>query len=164
MNGCVKPNCKWCAKGECWGTGGASAGSGAQASSGPRVVSGANASMARSAGYGACGGKGMVTAPQGKGFQQPGQARAGGTWNAQAQQGQSVQWQKKPVAQAGQSGSAADRSRTPVARSAAPPAKPPPSASGLPHPWEEHFSDEHQIPYYWNADSGEAVWEKGQCK
>merc|ERR1711920_656802 len=100
-------------------------------------------------------------AQQGKGMMSQGQARPAGAWNMQGQQG-SPSWQAKP---AGQSGSAADRSRTPVGRAAAPPSKPPPAAaSDLPAPWEEHFSDEHQIPYFWNAETGEAVWEKSQCK
>mmetsp|Transcript_56314 Transcript_56314/g.157950 ORF Transcript_56314/g.157950 Transcript_56314/m.157950 type:complete len:369 (-) Transcript_56314:23-1129(-) len=42
---------------------------------------------------------------------------------------------------------ARDRSRTP--------AKP-----ELPHPWEEHWSEEYQIPYYWNSETGDALWEK----
>jgi hypothetical protein len=54
-------------------------------------------------------------------------------------------------------GGAADRSRTPVARQ---PANPPAKNTGLPKPWEEHWSEEYQIPYYWNAESGESAWEK----
>jgi len=30
----------------------------------------------------------------------------------------------------------------------------------LPDPWEEHFSDEYKIPYFWNRDTGDAVWER----
>lgn len=29
----------------------------------------------------------------------------------------------------------------------------------LPSPWEEHFSDNHQIPYYYNPVTGESSWE-----
>lgn len=49
----------------------------------------------------------------------------------------------------GTAGSAADRSRTPA-----------PKQQPLPKPWEEHWSDEYQIPYFWNADTGEALWER----
>lgn len=59
------------------------------------------------------------------------------------------------------SGTANDRSRTPVSRSMpAQPKKPPPKKNGLPHPWQEQFSDEYQIPYYWNPESQESSWEK----
>jgi len=30
----------------------------------------------------------------------------------------------------------------------------------LPVPWQEHWSDEYKIPYFWNSESGEAVWER----
>ncbi|CAE8594244.1 unnamed protein product [Polarella glacialis] len=30
---------------------------------------------------------------------------------------------------------------------------------GIPAPWEVHFSEEFGIPYYWNADNGESLWE-----
>lgn len=46
--------------------------------------------------------------------------------------------------------SAADRSRTPVKPKQAP----------LPKPWEEQWSDEYQIPYYWNSETGESLWER----
>eukprot|EP00927_Polykrikos_kofoidii_P007490 TRINITY_DN13075_c0_g1_i2.p1 TRINITY_DN13075_c0_g1~~TRINITY_DN13075_c0_g1_i2.p1 ORF type:complete len:705 (+),score=140.29 TRINITY_DN13075_c0_g1_i2:86-2200(+) len=29
----------------------------------------------------------------------------------------------------------------------------------LPPPWEKQWSEEYQIPYYWNPESGEALWE-----
>eukprot|EP00933_Yihiella_yeosuensis_P074061 TRINITY_DN8289_c0_g1_i2.p1 TRINITY_DN8289_c0_g1~~TRINITY_DN8289_c0_g1_i2.p1 ORF type:complete len:141 (+),score=31.66 TRINITY_DN8289_c0_g1_i2:420-842(+) len=57
---------------------------------------------------------------------------------------------------AGNAGSAADRSRTPAARQ--PP--PAPGKKPLPHPWEEHFSEEYNIPYFWNSETGDALWEK----
>lgn len=50
----------------------------------------------------------------------------------------------------GNAGSAADRSRTP----------PPKPKSGLPPDWEEHFSEEYGIPYYWNSKTAESAWEK----
>jgi len=75
-------------------------------------------------------------------------------------------WGGAPQQQAWGKGGAAkgavagDRSRTPMPVK---PAQPPvvkrlPAA--LPAPWEEHFSDEYGIPYFWNAKSGEAVWER----
>lgn len=64
----------------------------------------------------------------------------------------------------GTAGGAADRSRTPAGRGGVPmppAAKPPPkAASDLPHPWEEHWSDEYQIPYFWNSETGDSLWEK----
>merc|ERR1719410_2324659 len=56
----------------------------------------------------------------------------------------------------GTSGTANDRSRTPV-----PPTKQPPKVvkPKLPYPWEEQWSEEYGIPYFWNADTGESVWE-----
>eukprot|EP00811_Abedinium_folium_P035419 NODE_8211_length_1514_cov_5.154290.p1 GENE.NODE_8211_length_1514_cov_5.154290~~NODE_8211_length_1514_cov_5.154290.p1 ORF type:complete len:430 (+),score=103.99 NODE_8211_length_1514_cov_5.154290:81-1292(+) len=48
--------------------------------------------------------------------------------------------------------SAADRSRTPPPKVA--------KKSGLPHPWEEHWSDDYGIPYYWNTKTGDSMWEK----
>merc|ERR1712083_843068 len=87
-------------------------------------------------------------------------------WAAPMQKGQAqpsnpTQW--KPAGSPAQWGSAAqDRSRTPVARTAAPPKTQPPNKNknGLPSPWEEHFSEEHGVPFYWNSETGEAVWEK----
>jgi len=52
----------------------------------------------------------------------------------------------------------ADRSRTPPPVQQ--PAKPPPGKVPLPAPWEQHFSDEYGIPYYWNSKTGAAVWER----
>lgn len=40
-------------------------------------------------------------------------------------------------------------------RSRSPPPEPPPA---LPWPWEQHFSEEHERTYYWNSETGEAVW------
>lgn len=54
-------------------------------------------------------------------------------------------------------GNSQDRSRTPSARYPAPPAAKP---VALPHPWEEHWSEQYSIPYYWNAETGESLWEK----
>eukprot|EP00931_Biecheleriopsis_adriatica_P040715 TRINITY_DN23327_c0_g1_i1.p1 TRINITY_DN23327_c0_g1~~TRINITY_DN23327_c0_g1_i1.p1 ORF type:complete len:812 (-),score=158.45 TRINITY_DN23327_c0_g1_i1:73-2508(-) len=31
---------------------------------------------------------------------------------------------------------------------------------GLPPNWEEHFSDEFQVPFYFNVETGESVWVK----
>jgi hypothetical protein len=33
------------------------------------------------------------------------------------------------------------------------------SSSALPAPWEEHYSDTHQIPYYYNPVTGASSWE-----
>lgn len=57
---------------------------------------------------------------------------------------------------------AADRSRTPAPVSLASKAGPAtkPVEVALPYPWEEHWSDEFGIAYYWNSKSGEAAWEK----
>jgi len=65
----------------------------------------------------------------------------------------------------GSAGSAVDRSRTPAGRSnggARPPSGPPPKTNrgGLPHPWEEQWSDDYQIPYFWNSETGESLWER----
>jgi len=59
----------------------------------------------------------------------------------------------KPVAQAVGTGAqrAQDRSRTP---------QPKTKVAPLPAGWEEHYSDEYQIPYYWHAVSGESAWER----
>lgn len=63
---------------------------------------------------------------------------------------------------------ATDRSRTPLGREAAQviqpaqvvqPAQQAEKAKSLPHPWEEQFSDEYKIPYYWNPETGESMWE-----
>lgn len=41
------------------------------------------------------------------------------------------------------------------------PAPPKPAAKAkIPLPWEEQWSDEYGIPYYWNSETGEAIWEK----
>eukprot|EP00427_Karlodinium_veneficum_P016026 CAMPEP_0169134950 /NCGR_PEP_ID=MMETSP1015-20121227/40173_1 /TAXON_ID=342587 /ORGANISM="Karlodinium micrum, Strain CCMP2283" /LENGTH=430 /DNA_ID=CAMNT_0009199551 /DNA_START=44 /DNA_END=1336 /DNA_ORIENTATION=+ len=69
-----------------------------------------------------------------------------------------------PVAAAVGGKNANDRSRTPAPRASkgapAQPVKPPPGKkSTLPHPWQEQFSDEFQIPYYWNPETQESSWE-----
>jgi hypothetical protein len=59
---------------------------------------------------------------------------------------------------------AADRSRTPAPRLGGKPAqpmKPPPVLKkGLPHPWQEQYSEEYQIPYFWNPETLESSWEE----
>mmetsp|Transcript_51471 Transcript_51471/g.122408 ORF Transcript_51471/g.122408 Transcript_51471/m.122408 type:complete len:431 (-) Transcript_51471:70-1362(-) len=52
----------------------------------------------------------------------------------------------------------AERSRSPAQREKPPAAKAMPGKKQLPPPWEEHHSDEYNIPYYWNADTGESSW------
>jgi len=60
---------------------------------------------------------------------------------------------------------AKDRSRTPAPRAGkggqpAQPLRPPPGvAKTLPEPWQEQFSEEFQIPYFWNPESLESSWE-----
>lgn len=51
---------------------------------------------------------------------------------------------------------AADRSRTPATR-VPPPARGP---KALPPDWQEEWSDEYQIPFFWNSKTGESVWER----
>lgn len=60
----------------------------------------------------------------------------------------------KGAAMKGTSGTSTDRSRTPA------PKPKPPAGPPVPAPWEVHFSDEYNIPYYWNAETGESLWEK----
>jgi len=50
-----------------------------------------------------------------------------------------------------------DRSRTPVPKAGKVPMKPKPPL--LPPGWEEHWSDEYQLPYYWHRETGESMWE-----
>jgi len=58
--------------------------------------------------------------------------------------------------------------RSPPRRPASDAAAPRPSAgpatksrdSGVKPPWEEHFSEEYGLPYYWNKQTGESSWEK----
>lgn len=118
------------------------------------------------------GGKGKSVQPaqtwQGKGAFSGKGAQKGGVAQPQMQKGG---WQQPAATQTGKGkgkgkgqdvgargsvGSAAqrsDRSRTP-----APPAGKPPA--NLPPPWEEHWSDEYGIPYFWNSKTGDAVWER----
>merc|ERR1711862_7741 len=30
----------------------------------------------------------------------------------------------------------------------------------LPFPWEEHWSDEYNLCYFWNSKTGESAWER----
>lgn len=46
-----------------------------------------------------------------------------------------------------------DRSRTPPPRAAA-------TKPGLPGAWEEHWSDEYGIPYFWNKNTGDSMWDR----
>lgn len=45
-----------------------------------------------------------------------------------------------------------NRSRTPPQRNR--------SANSLPQPWEEHWSEEYGLPYYWNRETDKSVWER----
>jgi len=59
---------------------------------------------------------------------------------------------------------AADRSRTPISRQPIQPKGPPPGfVNALPFPWQEEFSEEFDLNYYWNPDTAEAVWEKPEA-
>jgi len=82
------------------------------------------------------------------------------SWNQNQQQNNNNQGWKQNSWQQGSSGSAADRSRTPANRNTKPQAPVVPPKKGLPHPWEEHHSEEYGIPYYWNSETGEAIWER----
>lgn len=72
-------------------------------------------------------------------------------------------WQLNPATR-GSAGTATDRSRSPVARMAATPVTPAPAPATqktpLPPDWEEHWSDEYEIPYFWNAKTGDSAWER----
>lgn len=109
------------------------------------------------------------------------------TWSAGAQQAapqvpQKQSWQQqqttswkgwagkatgKGAGKAAGKARAADRSRTPVVRQPTQPTQPkvpPPGAKqGLPHPWQEQFSEEFGINYYWNPETQESVWEKPEA-
>lgn len=50
--------------------------------------------------------------------------------------------------------------RRPAPAAPRPSAGPRGSASGPKPPWEEHFSEEYSLPYYWNKATGESSWEK----
>lgn len=78
--------------------------------------------------------------------------------NAQvAAQAQQVNGGGKGASRSGGSaGSAADRSRTPAPRTS----KGEPGQAPLPHPWEEHWSEDFNIPYFWNTVTGESEWER----
>jgi len=73
-------------------------------------------------------------------------------------------------AAAGNFGSSVDRSRTPVgaaARAAGPgvgmPGQGSTNVKPLPHPWEEHWSEEYKIPYFWNPETGDSVWHRPEA-
>jgi len=57
-----------------------------------------------------------------------------------------------------------DRSRTPTARGGMADRGVKGFGKGraqrLPHPWEEHWSDDYNIPYFWNSETGSSVWER----
>jgi len=62
----------------------------------------------------------------------------------------------------GSKGSAVDRSRTPVGRTATKPPEQPktaPTKPKPPHPWTEEMSEEYKIPYFWNPVTLESSWE-----
>lgn len=112
------------------------------------------------------GGAGQTTRPAGQTVR-PAWAAGKGT-AGQTAVGQTIRPAGQTVRPAwvafkGTAGQATDRSRTPAARSGgspAPPVQPPAGKKDLPPPWEEHYSDEFKIPYFWNAETGEALWEK----
>lgn len=54
---------------------------------------------------------------------------------------------------AARAATAADRSRTPITR------KPEPAEPKLAPGWSKEWSDEYQIPYFWNKETGDSVWE-----
>jgi len=63
---------------------------------------------------------------------------------------------------AGTAGSATDRSRTPAKIKKTPiqPKLPPPGAKKAPpKPWQEQFSEEYGIPYFWNPVTQASSWE-----
>jgi len=35
-----------------------------------------------------------------------------------------------------------------------------PGGGRLPHPWEEHWSEEYKLNYYWNSKTGESSWDR----
>mmetsp|Transcript_118422 Transcript_118422/g.221261 ORF Transcript_118422/g.221261 Transcript_118422/m.221261 type:complete len:142 (-) Transcript_118422:59-484(-) len=49
-----------------------------------------------------------------------------------------------------------DRSRSPTRRPTGEPGLP------LPPGWEEHWSEEHRLPYFWNHVTGQSIWERPQ--
>mmetsp|Transcript_44788 Transcript_44788/g.103472 ORF Transcript_44788/g.103472 Transcript_44788/m.103472 type:complete len:465 (-) Transcript_44788:118-1512(-) len=48
-------------------------------------------------------------------------------------------------------------SRAPTSRAPTPSR---PRSAALPFPWEEHWSEEYQLPYFWNSKSGDSSWER----
>lgn len=101
----------------------------------------------------------------GVGKNMAGGAAAGANGGKGATKADNSSWSRG--ATAGTAASHADRSRTPVQRNGAgggkptqPAAPPPATNTDLPHPWEEHWSDEYGIPYFWNSETGDALWEK----
>lgn len=76
----------------------------------------------------------------------------------QRQQPQQARASAVPAKVAGKVAAARDRSRTPAVRNKA--SNPQDDADKpLPHPWEKHWSDEYNIPYFWNKETGESLWE-----
>jgi hypothetical protein len=69
-----------------------------------------------------------------------------------------VQALRKPVVTPGATRTAADRSRTPAPKQ--PATKPAGGKKPLPKPWEEQWSDEYQIPYFWNPETLQSMWER----
>mmetsp|Transcript_43751 Transcript_43751/g.86801 ORF Transcript_43751/g.86801 Transcript_43751/m.86801 type:complete len:423 (+) Transcript_43751:45-1313(+) len=59
-----------------------------------------------------------------------------------------------PVTIRGSAALGRDRSRTPGPKGATAPPEPP-----LPFGWEKHWSEEFKIPYFWNRETGESMWE-----
>jgi len=68
----------------------------------------------------------------------------------QTAQGQASQVLRGNATRGSAAAAQADRSRTP----------PPKKDTVLPFPWEEHWSDEYGIPYFWNSKTGESIWER----
>jgi len=68
-----------------------------------------------------------------------------------------------PNQQAARSQATIGRSRSPIAltgRFLGPPSRMVrPDQSHLPHPWEKHWDESYGIPYYWNSETDESLWE-----
>merc|ERR1719203_1169759 len=113
--------------------------------------------LQQTAGYGGAGATAFSA------FSQPGTAAARQGVVRTATPASALSASTASVWPRGTSGGAADRSRTPTGRTATPtqPAKPPPKKkSDLPYPWEEHWSEDYQIPYFRNSETGDSLWER----